>query len=276
MENDKMRNQSALDICKKIKENIESGNYFVVHVGLYDNNEDLSGNNYYKLVRDKYFSDKAVSKYDPDKISELSLISSEFIKRKYPLTYSEELIYNTVFVEHPMVGYEKMLVPLEKYYKFLSEQSFYEFLNILVKLGIKKVELIHSENQLMKNALNAYANYSKLTNIVSVSGDYKSSSAESKGTYWRMEFEGKQVKACDIGANFLSEFPFHSNNGTLKAMIEGIRSGNRSKSYTVERSFTGNFGLDINVAVKVLGFDAGFNFNKELYTDEKSTFSVSY
>jgi hypothetical protein len=60
------------------------------------------------------------------------------------------------------VGYEQMLVPLERYYTFLSEQSFNEFLTILVKLGVKKVELIHSENKLMKNAINAYAGYRKV------------------------------------------------------------------------------------------------------------------
>jgi len=33
-----------------------------------------------------------------------------------------------------------------------------------------------------------------------------------------MEFEGKQIAPQEIPENFLDEFPFHRNNGTLKAM----------------------------------------------------------
>ena len=59
-------------------------------------------------------------------------------------------------------------------------------------------------------------------------------------------------------------------------MLEGIRFGNRNKTYTVERSFTGTYGLDVNAAVKILGLQVGFNFNRETYHDEKSTFNVLY
>ena len=201
------------------------------------------------------------------------IVSPEYISKNFPLTYPEEMIYNSIFVKHPLVGYEKMLVPLEKYYKFLSEQSFNELLAILVKLGVKKVELIHSENKLMKNALDAYAGYK---NITGISATYKESASSSIHAYWGMEFEGKQISPNEIGGDFLHNYPFHRNNGTLLAMIEGIKYGNRNKVYTVERSFSGSYGLEINSAIKVLGFKAGFDFNKETYLDEKSTFNVLY
>ena len=204
-------------------------------------------------------------------------ISPEYILKNFPLTYSEKLIYESVFVKHPLVGFEKMLVPLEDYYKFLSEQSFNEFLTILVRLGVKKVELIYSENKLMRNALDAYANYEGVfRKLADIKGSYEETSASSNHSYWGMEFEGKQIAPQEIPKNFLDEFPFHRNNGTLKAMIEGIRFGNRNKTYTVERSFTGTYGLDVNAAVKILSLQAGFNFNRETYHDEKSTFNVLY
>ena len=184
------------------------------------------------------------------------------------------MIYESVFVKHPLAGYEKMLVPLEKYYKFLSEQNFYDFLTILVRLGVKKIELIHSENKLIKNALDAYAGYNRITGL---SATYNQDTRTSMHSYWGMEFEGKHLSPHEIDDNFLSDYPFHRNNGTLKAMIEGIKSGNRNKVYTVERSFTGSYGLDIKSAVNALGFiGAGFDFNREMYQDEKSTFNVIY
>jgi hypothetical protein len=200
-------------------------------------------------------------------------ISPEYVARNFPLTYPEEMIYESLFVKHPLVGYEGMLVPLEKYYKFLSEQSFNELLAVLVRLGVKKVELIYSENKLMKNALDAYAGYK---NIAGLSATYKENTYTSIHSYWGMEFEGKQISPYEIDDNFLNNYPFHRNNGTLRAMIEGIKSGNRNKVYTVERSFTGSYGLDINSATKALGFEAGFAFNREMYQDEKSTFNVLY
>jgi hypothetical protein len=144
----------------------------------------------------------------------------------------------------------KCLFHWKWYYKFLSEQSFNEFLTILVKLGVKKVELIHSENKLMKNAINAYAGYRK---VIGAAGGHAEVSAECSHSYWGMEFEGKQISLEEIGINFLNEFPFHKNNGTLKAMIEGMRSGNRNRIYTVERSFGSSYGLDEQSAVKVFG-----------------------
>jgi hypothetical protein len=200
-------------------------------------------------------------------------VAPQFVSRHFPLTYAEEMIYDATFAQHPLAGYERMLVPLEKYYKFLSEQSFNEFLTILVKLGAKKVELVHSENKLMKNALSAYAGHHRM---VEVGGAYAASVSEGVHSYWGMEFEGKQISASEIPKDFLDGFPFHKNNGTLIAMIEGIRSGNRNRTYTVERSFTGSYGLDVASAIKVLGFEAGFDFRKDTYNDEKSTFNVVF
>ncbi|MEL6930862.1 MAG: hypothetical protein AAFO95_19860 [Cyanobacteria bacterium J06600_6] len=204
-------------------------------------------------------------------------ISPEYITKNFPQTFSEKLIYGSIFVKHPLVGFEKMLVPLEEYYKFLSDQSFNEFLTILVRLGAKKIELISSENQLMQNALEAYAGYKGLTGkLVNIEGSYKKKESSTSHSYWGMEFEGRQIVPEEIPDKFLDAYPFHKNNGTLKAMIEGIRSGNRNKTYTVERSFTGTYGLDVGGAIEVLGLQAGFNFNRETYHDEKSTFNVVY
>lgn len=221
-----------------------------------------------ELYREKEHLSKAYYR-----IGNVKYITPDYIESAFPLTYSEELIYGATFVRHPLVGYEEMLVPLEKYYKFLSEQNFNEFLHILIKLGVKKVELIQSENELMKNALKAYSGYRE---YLSISGSVAKVNEKKSRLYWGMEFSGKEVQSEEISETFLESHPFHKNNGTIIAMIEGIRSGNRNRTYTVERSFTGNYGLNIESAISVLGVDGGFDFQKERHMDEKSTFNVLY
>jgi hypothetical protein len=48
-----------------------------------------------------------------DKNDSVLLVSPQYVSKNFPLTYSEEMIYDCVFAQHPLVGYEQMLVPLE-------------------------------------------------------------------------------------------------------------------------------------------------------------------
>ena len=257
------KSDKYLLVCNLDKLNAEEVEQILTAVGVLSKSLNKAESpNFDSLLETTYINSDSIIK-----------ISPEYIRGNFPLTYPEEMIYESIFVKHPLVGYEGMLVPLEKYYKFLSEQSFNEFLTILVKLGVKKVELVYSENKMIRNALDAYAGYKDITGV---SATYKEENRTSIHSYWGMEFEGKHISPQDICNNFLDTYPFHRNNGTLKAMIEGIRSGNRNKVYTVERSFSGSYGLDIGSAGKVLGFNAGFDFNRETYQDEKSTFNVLY